>query len=102
MKEASQPFMLQVALFPVCAALLAVRGATGCVAIYIPYEYYWIQDRLFYPLDSLPEFCVLVILVWPCLMARMAQSWPRPVQDVKGDTKGKGKKQKGGDPEQGI
>lgn len=91
--------LLQVALIPVCAVLLIIRGATGCVAIYIPYEYYWIQDRLFYPLDTLPEFCVLCILVWPCLMAQIAQAWPHPKQD---DNNGKkSQKQKGKDPEQG-
>ena len=91
--------LLQVALIPVCAAVLIIRGATGCVAIYIPYEYYWIQDRLYYPLDSLPELCVLCILVWPCLMARIAQAWPHAKQD---NNKGKkSQKQKRKDPEQG-
>lgn len=76
---------MQIALFPLCLALLAIRGATGVVAIYIPYESYWIEDRKFYPLDTLPEFLCLVVQCWPCLMARMAQSWPKGrLQDKKG------------------
>ena len=55
------------------------------VAIYIPYETYWTEDRKFYPLDTLPEFLCLVVLCWPFLMARMGQSWPKGnLQDKKG------------------
>ena len=74
--------MLQVIAFFVCGMFLAIRGATGCVAIYVPdrYEKYWAEDKYYYPLDSLPEFIVLVILSWPAFFARMAQSWPKSLQ----------------------
>ena len=68
-------------MFFVSAMFLAIRGATGAVAIYIPYQQYWVEDRLFYPLDTFPEYLTLVILSWPAFMARMAQSYPRALQD---------------------
>ena len=39
--------LLQVIMFFVCAVFLAIRGATGCAAIYLPmqYEKYWAQDK---------------------------------------------------------
>ena len=70
-------------MFLVCAMLLAIRGATGAVAIYLPYEQYWAEDRLFYSLDTLPEFLTLVILSWPGFMGRMAQSYPKSLQKHK-------------------
>ena len=61
---------------------LAIRGATACVAIYLleQYEKYWLEDKYYYPMDTLPEFIVLAILSWPALFARMAQSWPKSLQ----------------------
>ena len=67
-------------MFFICAAFLAIRGATGAVAIYIPYQQYWVEDRLFYPLDTFPEYLTLIILSWPAFMARMAQAYPRAAQ----------------------
>ena len=61
----------------VCDCLLAIRAATGVVAIYEPYEQYWIDDTKYYALDTLPEFLALCILVCPTLMARMAQAYPK-------------------------
>jgi len=74
--------LLQVIMFFICAMFLAIRGATGCVAIYLPmqYEKYWAEDKYFYPLDTLPEFIVLVIMSWPAFLARMAQSWPKSLK----------------------
>jgi len=86
-----------VVLFVVCACLLAIQGATGVVAIYIPYEDYWVDDVKFYLLDTLPEYLVLIIMVYPAMMARMGQNWPKA---TKGKDKGKGKgkgKNKGND-----
>ena len=74
-------------LFVVCACFLAIRGATGVVAIYIPYEEYWVDDVRFYLLDTLPEYLVLIIMVWPAMMARMGQNWPKA---NKGKDQGKG------------
>lgn len=74
----------QVVLFVICACFLAIRGATGVVAIYIPYEEYWVDDVRFYLLDTLPEYLVLIIMVWPAMLARMGQIWPKA-------TKGKDK-----------
>ncbi|DBA70143.1 TPA: hypothetical protein ACH3X2_012196 [Trebouxia sp. C0005] len=73
-----------VVLFVICACFLAIRGATGVVAIYIPYEEYWVDDVRFYLLDTLPEYLVLIIMVWPAMLARMGQIWPKA-------TKGKDK-----------
>ena len=69
-------------MFFICGMFLAVRGATGCVAIYLPmkYEKYWAEDKYFYPLDTLPELIVLVIMSWPAFLARMAQSWPKSLK----------------------
>lgn len=69
-------------MFFICAVFLAIRGATGCVAIYLPmqYEKYWAEDKYFYPLDTLPELIVLVIMSWPAFLARMAQSWPKSLK----------------------
>ena len=78
---------MQVIVFFVCAVFLAVRGATGAVAIYLPYQQYWAKDRLFYPLDTFPEYLTLLILSWPAFMARMAQAYPRAAQG-QGDRKG--------------
>jgi len=74
--------LLQVIMFFICAVFLAIRGATGCVAIYLPmqYEKYWAEDKYFYPLDTLPELIVLVIMSWPAFLARMAQSWPKSLK----------------------
>ena len=74
--------MLQVIVFFVCGAFLAVRGATACAAIYLleQTEKYWLEDKYYYPLNTLPEFIVLVILSWPAFFARMAQSWPKSLQ----------------------
>lgn len=58
------------------------------VAIYIPYEDYWVDDVKFYLLDTLPEYLVLIIMVYPAMMARMGQNWPKA---TKGKHKGKGK-----------
>lgn len=71
-----------VIMFFICAMFLAIRGATGCVAIYLPmkYEKYWAEDKYFYPLDTLPELIVLVIMSWPAFLARMAQSWPKSLK----------------------
>ena len=80
---------LQVIVFFVCAMFLAIRGATGAVAIYLPYQQYWVEDRLFYPLDTLPEYLTLLILSWPAFMARMAQAYP-------GAAQGQGKKKSTG------
>ena len=68
-------------MFLVCAMFLAIRGATGATALYLPYGQYWEEDRLFYPLDTLPEFITLIILSWPAFLARMAQSYPKALQD---------------------
>lgn len=81
---------LQVILFFACAMFLAIRGATGAVAIYLPYQQYWIEDRLFYSLDTFPEYLVLLILSWPAFMARMAQAYPRAAE-------GQGKTKKNAD-----
>lgn len=71
------------------------------VAIYIPYEDYWVDDVKFYLLDTLPEYLVLIIMVYPAMMARMGQNWPKATKGkdkVKGRGKGKGKgKNKGND-----
>ena len=74
--------VLQVIVFFVCGAFLAIRGATACAAIYLleQYEKLWLEDKYYYPLDTLPEFIVLVILLWPAFFARMAQSWPKTLQ----------------------
>ncbi len=58
------------------------------VAIYIPYEDFWVDDVKFYLLDTLPEYLVLIIMVYPAMMARMGQNWPKA---TKGKDKGKGK-----------
>ena len=81
---------LQVAMFFVCGIFLAVRGAAGCVAIYIPEKYMkiWVEDKYFYPLDTLPEYIVLVILCWPAFLARMAQSFPNSLLVQKHGKKG--------------
>lgn len=76
-----------VVLFAVCACFLAIRDATGVVAIYIPYEEYWVDDVRFYLLDTLPEYLVLIIMVWPAMMARMGQNCPKA---NKGKDQGKG------------
>ena len=75
-------------LFVVCACFLAIRGATGVVAVYNSYEEYWVDDVRFYLLDTLPEYLVLIIMVWPAMMARMGQNWPKA---TKGKDQGKGK-----------
>ena len=67
-------------LFVVCACFLAIRDATGVVAIYIPYEEYWVDDVRFYLLDTLPEYLVLIIMVWPAMMARMGQTGRRQIK----------------------
>lgn len=69
-------------MFFVCAVFLAIRGATGCAAIYLPmqYEKYWAQDKYFYPLDTLPKLIVLVIMSWPAFLAQTAQSWPKSLK----------------------
>ena len=84
--------LLQVIMFFVCTIFLAIRGATGAVAIYIPYQQYWAEDRLYYPLDTLPEYLILIILSWPAFMARMAQSYPKALQDQGKKKKDKQKK----------
>lgn len=78
---------LQVIMFFICAMLLAIRGATGVVAIYLPYQQYWVEDRLFYPLDTFPEYLTLIMLSWPAFMAQMAQAYPRA---TKGQSNKKG------------
>ena len=80
MQDSLLHVLLQVIMFFVCGMFLAIRGATGCVAIYLPYQQYWAQDKYYYPLDALPEYIVLVILSWPGFLARMAQSWPKSPQ----------------------
>ncbi|KAK9794911.1 hypothetical protein WJX73_005103 [Symbiochloris irregularis] len=83
-EAATQPKL--IALFLVCALLLAIRGSTGVVAIYpSPYEEYWIYDYRFYSLDTLPELCALAICCWPALFARMGQAWPRATGSKDGD-----------------
>jgi len=62
------------------------------VAIYIPYEDFWVDDVKFYLLDTLPEYLVLIIMVYPAMMARMGQNWPKATKGKdKGKDKGKGK-----------
>ena len=80
---------LQVMMFFVCAMFLAIRGATGAVAIYLPYQRYWVEDRLYYPLDTFPEYLTLLILSWPAFLAQMAQAYPRATQG-QGKNKDKG------------
>ena len=58
------------------------------IAIYTPYEEYWVDDVRYYLLDTLPEYMALVIMVWPALMARMGQNWPKATN---GKDKGKDK-----------
>ena len=89
--------LMQVAMFFVCGIFLAVRGAAGCVAIYLPEKYMkiWVEDKYFYPLDTLPEYIVLVILCWPAFLARMAQSWPNSLLIQKHGKKGAKKAKEG-------
>ena len=54
-----------------------VRGAAGVCATYMGKEWVWLQDKYFYPLDSLFEFIVLAIMLWPALLARIACAWPK-------------------------
>ena len=64
----------------VCDCLLAIRAATGVVALYTPYKQIWINDVSYYLLDTLPECLALCILVYPTLLARIAQAYPKPHQ----------------------
>lgn len=65
--------------------VLAIKGATGAASIHLPYQPYWVEDSLFYPLDTSPECLVLLILSWPAVLGRMAQAYP-------GAAQGQGKK----------
>lgn len=62
-----------------CSGLQMVRGAAGVCATYMGKEWVWLQDKYFYPLDSLFEFIVLAIIMmlWPALLARIACAWPK-------------------------
>ena len=68
---------MQVWILAVCSCLQLVRGATGVTALYKNKEYVWIQDKYFYTLDTLFEFVVLAIMLWPALLARIACAWPK-------------------------
>lgn len=82
------PANLQIALLIPCLLFLALRGITGCLAIYPSHEQYWVEDYLYYSMDTFPEFLNLVILCWPTLLARMGQAYPRAT-DPKGQEKAK-------------
>ena len=82
---------VQVVLVLVCDCLLAIRAATGVVALYSPYQHLWINDVSYYMLDTLPELLALCILVAPTMLARIAQVYPKPPQS-KEKSKEKSKK----------
>ena len=78
---------MQVVLVLVCDCLLAIRAATGVVALYSPYQHLWINDVSYYLLDTLPELLALCILVAPTMLARIAQVYPKPPKSKKNSKK---------------
>ena len=74
---------LQLVLLIPCLILLALRGITGALAIYPSKERFWVEDYLYYSMDTLPELLTAAILCWPTLMARIGQSYPRATDPEK-------------------
>lgn len=60
------------------------------MAIYPSKEQYWVEDYLYYSMDTLPEFLALIILCWPTLMARIGQGYPRATDPEKAKKMAKG------------
>lgn len=75
--------VLQLALLIPCLVFLALRGTTGALAIYPSKERFWVEDYLYYSMDTLPELLTAAILCWPTLMARIGQSYPRATNPEK-------------------
>ncbi len=65
------------------------EGATGVCATNVSKEWIWLKDKYFYPLDSLFEFVVLAIMLWPALLARIACALSKDPSPAK--TSGDGK-----------
>ncbi|KAK9835287.1 hypothetical protein WJX84_003122 [Apatococcus fuscideae] len=79
-----------LALLIPCLIFLALRGTTGALAIYPSKERFWVEDYLYYSLDTLPEFLTALILCWPTLMARIGQGYPRATDPEKAKKVAKG------------
>lgn len=60
------------------------------MAIYPSKEQSWVEDYLYYSMDTLPEFLALTILCWPTLMARIGQGYPRATDPEKAKKMAKG------------
>lgn len=60
------------------------------MAIYPSKGQYWVEDYLYYSMDTLPEFLALTILCWPTLMARIGQGYPRATDPEKAKKLAKG------------
>jgi len=87
-----------VVLFLLPAALLMIRGCTGVTALYESRVFVWENDHYFYLLDTLPEMMAILVLCWPCLLARMACCYPREEEEAhKGGSDPSGGKKKAGD-----